>query len=377
MSTAIPLTRLQRELLGEFYSLPPRKILLAKKARDVVWKSFIEGRSMPQHLGLQTKCPALAAEISKSLASGNLVQSAVFSECVYAQALADQFGLTEFAIYAMNPRLVNANVEVLLRSYNLVPRYIYSNLDGSRLLIQAGGNGGVDGALISVIDNNIFTIEFKEPVAKTSEADLPKYGEDGCLRLTDEWAGRYPQFVPMMLEQIEQNLNFWTVSGSNVHGFTPASVQQAVSENYAGKKFADVICTEDTNGILTMVPSNQAHLWADVRGEIRPAGRNPYTVWTPRKLESYVSALSGSVAGGVVRLPMSSLVSAKPRGGTGISRFKISPIFFVRAVDVRDDAGTAVFLLKKVKQLNPTISAHMNFRGLEAGRVRAYYSGGF
>lgn len=376
MSIAIPLTKLQAELMEDFYSLPLRKVLFPKRERDALWKSFKNTRLLPRNFDPGGSCPALAAEIAKALTAGQNLQSAIFSECVYAQALADHFGLTEFASCAANPRWLTGSVEALLRSYNLVARYLYKNTEGSRILIQAGGNGGVDGALISVIDNNIFTIEFKEPVSKVSELDLPKYAEDGNLLLTDDWAGKYPHFLPMIREQIALGLNFWVASGANVHGFTPASVQQAVSENYTGKKFADVICTEDSRGFLTMVPANQAHHWAKVKGEIRPAGRNPNSVWTPSKLESIVAQSGGTVAAGVVCMPLSGLVPAAPRGGTGISRYKISPIFLVRTADVTQHDGSARFLLSHVRQNRPTISAHMDFKGLKADNVMAYYLGG-
>ena len=75
--------------------------------------------------------------------------------------------------------MINKNIKALLKSYSLVPRYVYYNSDKSRMLIQAGGCNGIDSALITVMDLNIYTIEFKEQGAKASEPDLPKYGEDG------------------------------------------------------------------------------------------------------------------------------------------------------------------------------------------------------
>ena len=271
---------------------------------------------------------------------------------------------------------LTAPLENLIASYGLVTRYMYRNASGSRMLIQAGGHGGVDGMLISVIDNNVFTIEFKEPGAKTSEPDLPKYGEDGMIVLTDAWAGRYPQFVPMMLEQMTPPLNFFERAGTNVHSFSPSSIRAAVSENYAGKKFADVICVEDRAEYLTMLPANQAHLWADTRGEIRPAGRNHYQVFTPRRLQHEIDRLGASVDRGMVKVSAEKLEAVGPRGGTGISRYKITPLFFVRARDVNTTRGIAEFKLADVRQLNPTISAHMFFRGLDVQAVRAHYLGG-
>ena len=72
--------------------------------------------------------------------------------------------------------------------------------------------------------------------------------------------------------------------GSNVHDFDPRSVNAAVTKNYQAKKFADVLCTEDKDTRLVMLPINQAQLWAKTEGEIRPAGRNHYAVWTPNAL---------------------------------------------------------------------------------------------
>lgn len=91
------------------------------------------------------------------------------------------FNLNLFINCFENPNFINEDIRKLLLSYNLVPRYIYSSLDKKRMLIQAGGYGGIDSALITVVDLVIYTIEFKEPYAKTSEPDLPKYEEDGNL----------------------------------------------------------------------------------------------------------------------------------------------------------------------------------------------------
>ncbi|QWC15828.1 hypothetical protein KKR89_16440 [Cellulomonas dongxiuzhuiae] len=374
MPPRIPLTRSQEELISEFYSLPIRRLLLTKQRRDQVWRDFKAQRRLPSNLHLEREGPALVAELEKAVQSGRNIQSAVFSECVYAQALADHFSLTEFTNYTLRPRWLTTDIEALLASYNLFARYIYSNAQATRMLIQAGGHGGVDGALISVVDRNVYTIEFKEPSSKTSEPDLPKYGEDGLLTITDEWRVRYPQFVRMVEDA--KGLNFFDVAGSNYHDFLLESIQVAVTENYSGKKFADVICTEDDFGNLAMIPSNQAGRWADTKGEIRPAGRNHYEVWTPGHLAKTIESLGGTVHNGAVQVPLRRLATATARGGgIAISRYKISPLYFVRAVDVVVHGGAAEFSLANVKQLKPTIAAHMFFRGLNAASVRDYYLG--
>lgn len=376
MTSPIPLTRAQSEVITEFYSVDLHSVLLAKKSRDALWRSFKENRTISAALNLSEKCPALEAELTKALDSGKNVQSAVFSECVYAQALADVMKLGEFINYSPDSRWLPSNIEALVASYGLFIRYIYSDSNRSRLLIQAGGHGGVDGALISVLDLNVYTIEFKEPYAKTSEPDLPRYGEDGFLVSTPEFDRDNPQFASMLEEQLLKRLNFWKCLGHNVNDFASESLFQAVTENYAGKKFADVICTEDSNGFLTMIPANQTPTWADLEGEIRPAGRNSYPVWTPKTLEREILNVGGTVDGENVFMPITSLTTSAPRGGQGISRYKINSVFFVRAANVIVEGSGASFPLGKVLQLKPTITAKMKFRDLDAGQVRDHYLSG-
>lgn len=373
----MPLTKDQTELLREFYAIPLRRVLLTKPERDTLWESFKETRSILTALPrLEDRCPALRAEVTRSLASGKNVQSAVFSECVYAQALADQFGLGVFINYNRDSHGLSAGVREILETNGLVPRYVYTNDARSRLLVQAGGHGGVDAALISVVDKSAFLIEFKEPGAKTSEADLPKYEEDGNLVTTTKFEEKYPQFVAMMREQLEKGLNFWERAGSNINDFSPESLVKAVTGNYGGEKFAHVICTEDAAGNLTMLPPDHVHMWADLQGEIRPAGRNRYRTWTPHRLIESIAAVGGKVDNGRARIPVWEMSTVKPRGGTGVSRYKISPLFFVYATDVTLDGTFVTFSVAHVWQLNPTIAAKMFFKGLDAKAVRDQYRGG-
>lgn len=369
------LTSSQIHLLGEFYTRPLQQITLSKKQRQEIWHGFKNERILAEYEWLLECCPALFAELKKAVDSDNLIQSAVFSECVYAQALASMFGLTEFTNYLQSPAGISEAVLQLLHSQGLVVRYVYKNSSGSRILIQAGGNGGVDSALVSIQDNRLFTIEFKEPAAKSPEPDLPKYGEDGLLTQSGVFCATYPQFASMIEEQIAHGLNFFAHMGSNANNFTVESVKVAVIESYNGQKFADVICTEDSRGYLTMMPANHAHVWASLQGEIRPSGRNHYQVWTPKKLASYLVGLGASIVNDSVTVPANQLKAVPPRGGKGISRYKINPLFFVRASDVSFSENVAEFQVSDVRQLNPTIAAKMFFKKLDARKVKKYYEG--
>jgi hypothetical protein len=373
MTTSNALSKDQADLLNRFYSIDISQVPLRKSARDSIWESFKKTKQIENEIHLLNTCPALVAELHKSIDTGNNVQSAVFSECVYAQTIANHFRLPIFRNQSASPFDFLKTEVTELNKMGLTARYTYSNKEETLILVQAGGSGGVDSALIFRKEGKVFAIEFKEPGAKTTEADLPKYGEDGFLKPSDAFTKKHPQFTSMIEEQFAKDLNFFEAQGSNINVFSKESLKVAVNGNYQGIKFADAICTEDSLGNLTIIPSDQIDKWATIEGEIRPAGRNPYKVWTPIHLRKKLSELGGKESNGTASLPMKVLVPAKPRGGTGISRYKIDSLFFVRALDVEVKGSLAVFNVGDVRQLNPTITAKMFFKNLNARDVKTYY----
>lgn len=369
----IPLTKQQMEIMKEFYSVPPKKIAFNKSKRNVLWKKAMARSFEIDFDMLKEKCPALEHQIRRSYETGNNIQSAVFSECVYAKTFADIMGLQEFFNCYENKNCIPEAISALLSSYSLVPRYVYSSYDKRRMLIQAGGCDGIDSALITVKDLQIYTIEFKEPGAKTSEPDLPKYKEDGILRLTEEWLGKYPQFKRMLEEQ--EGLNFFEVMGRNVNNFSKESINIAVSNNYLGKKkYADVICTEDVKGNLVMIPTNQVSIWAETEGEIRPAGRNHYKVWTPKALRKFLTQKGADINENTVRINKGNLNERRERGGNRrMSGYKITPLFFIYLNDCAETDGVIVFDINNVRQLNPTVAGKMFFKNLLYSDVKKFY----
>ncbi len=368
--SVIPLTKLQKEIMREFYSYSPLKVIYNKKERKKLWDTA----SSKQDINLEKirgNCPALAHQIEKSYESGHNIQSAVFSECVYAQTFANMFNLKIFTNCFENHSFIPEDVLNLLKSYSLYPRYAYSNDDKSRMLIQAGGCNGIDSALITVIDLNIYTIEFKEPGAKTSEPDLPKYKEDGNILITDEFLKRYPQFKQMLEEQ--KSLNFFEKMGSNENNFSVESVNIAVTNNYT-KKYADVVCTEDSDGYLVMMPANQISMWGEIVGEIRPAGRNSYYVWTPNALKRFIEEKGGVIKDGIVSINRNNLSLRKERGRKSkVSGYKINSLFFIYMAQCTNNGEIVSFPLSKVKQLNPTIAGKIFFKNLRYHEVKNYY----
>lgn len=372
MNNEIPMTKSQKDIMREFYEKRPTRVVFNKKERNALWRMATKRDGKIDFENLKQKCPALEHQVKRSYETGKNIQSAVFSECVYAQTIANMFELNVFVNCYENTDYIPKKVVNFLDSYRLVPRYVYANENKSRMLIQAGGCDGVDSALVTVVDDLIFyTIEFKEQGAKTGEPDLPKYGEDGLLITNEKWLLKNPQFKEMLEEQ--KGLNFFEVKGHNINNFSSKSIALAVS-NVGVNKIITVICTEDKNGLLVMLPSNQAFMWAETEGEIRPAGRNHYNVWTPCALRNFLKELKAEFDGDMVTIDKSLLKERKERGGDGKpSGYKLTPLFFIYSKDCINCGNLITFNISKVRQLNPTIAGKMFFSTLDYYEVREYY----
>jgi hypothetical protein len=374
MIEPLPMNIEQLKIMKEFYATPEVNVPLVKSERSKVWDDFVKNRDIKYISHLEQKIPALYAEMEKALHHGRNIQPAVFSECAYTQALAQKLALFVFEKNLENSRLdfesKLPNSEAL---NNLTVRYSYTNSEGTKTLYQAGGASGVDCGYHLKVQNELTWIEMKEPYARTSEPDLPKYGEDGYIISSNSFERSYPQFKAMLEEQLEKSLNVFEHVGHNISEFSSSSIEKAVTENYSGEKLAHVICTEDEDGMLVMLPSHHVPFWAKLEGEIRPSGRNSYGVWTPVRLLEVLEGLGAVVEGNLVKVPTSSLKTSKARGSNKVSRYKINPFFFVRESNVENEGLFCTFSISAVKQLNPSITAKMNFKGLKISKVKEYY----
>jgi hypothetical protein len=369
------LTDLQKKVLAKFYSAPNKKLSYDQVQRRRIWDNFVKTRKITDLEEIKVKTPALYEEVARALVKGKNIQSAVFSECVYTQELARIFALGDFEnnVEKGRPQIDFSKLENS-KFNELTIRYTYHNTDKTNFLFQAGGAGGVDCALYSKIDNEVSMIELKEPYARTSDPNLPKYGEDGILLKSERFAKKYPQLMPMLEEQLDSGLNVFDHLGSNVSNFSPVNIEKAVSENYSGEKFADFICTEDESGFLVMLRSKDVSRWATLEGELRPSGRNKAKVWTPRRLVAVLEAKGARISDSKVEILSSELKPANARGGSQVSRQKIDPAFFIYLKDLKEVGPNSIFDIKNVWQLIPSITAKMNFKGLKLGDVKSYYS---
>lgn len=381
------LSQSQADFMKAFYSGEQVTVPFAKAERRLIDLNFKKTRQVDSSLDLDDKCPAFKAEMEKVLLSNKNIQGAVFSECVYVQALAQKLNLGLFVNLAkerinpakerfgIDPFTFGIAISSVLKEHNLSPRYLFTNSGRSKVLIQAGGNNGVDCAYIDLVNGQYFTIELKEAYSKTPEPDLPKYSENGKMIVTEEFLDKYPQFASMLEDTFARDLNYFVHAGKNFNKFTQSSVESAANESYTGSKSADVVCTEDKDGILVMLPAHHIGNWADLEGEIRPAGRNRYALWTPKWFISYVTDLGGSVNGNQVSLPLGKVNSINQRGGMKASGYKIGSLFYVKGISCALSGNIIQFSLDNVMQLNPTIAVKMNFKKINYKQVKDFYFG--
>jgi hypothetical protein len=369
-----PLTVKQRTILSEFYTATNHEIVVKKSDRTKIWDDFVVNRKTNQYSYLEEMVPAFFLELNKALTNGKNLQSAVFSECVYAQSLAENFLLSNFTnLLESKETSLKENTIQTIKQTGMAVRYCYSNSEETKLLLQAGSAKSVDCAWISKNGESATMIEFKEQYARTSEPDLPKYGEDGKLISSEKFDNKYPQFRQMLAEQIDKGLNVFEHLGSNEHKFSTESILFAVLNNYNGNKFADVICTEDNSGFLVMLPTQHVAHWARLEGEIRPSGRNKYKVWTPKHLLKCLQEKDAVIENGSVTIPLHEIEITTERGGSKTNRCKINPLYFVRFKDAYVSKQSVTFKLQSVWQLNPSISTKMNFMGIKFDEVKKFY----
>ena len=123
-----------------------------------------------------------------------------------------------------------------------------------------------------------------------------------------------------------------------------------------------------------MMPVNQISIWANLEGEIRPAGRNHYKVWTPKALKRFLENMGASIEENTVCIKKEKLQPRRERGGNGrISGYKINPLFFVYIRDCYEKDSLISFNIDSVRQLKPTITGKMFFEKLSYNNVKKYY----
>lgn len=307
------------------------------------------------------KSNSVKTEVKRQFYSKKLLQSGTLCECVLAQTIADMYGLDCFAdIFHSYIRDLPANIIYKLRDDNnkILCRYIYySKENRNTFLIQYGNPTRYDADLY--IDNQKIKLEFKDKIARAGEKET-EYDEQGKLIYTEKFAAENPDYIPL-IEKFNQETSMIHLNG-NYKNLTEKSKRDMLKSYFENLGF-EVLISIDHNDCLLAVTKDcidgdeETEIISLEGSEIRHSGKNPYTVFTPHLLEQSIEKIGGTIMGEFVSIPANNM-GKRIRNGKITGR-KISKLFFVFERDVEPVQENYVFSLNNVKQLKPTICAHM------------------
>lgn len=299
-------------------------------------------------------------------------QGGMLTECVFADYLARVLGA--------NATYVNCDQEDISRYADVVdavteripralPRFMMQSADGRTTIVQLGGPNATDCAIVG--DGRLLACcEFKDKTAKAGEFDLME-DEDGKLvadeKTLDEMMEQMPSIIPI-IDDFNANDSLHNHIGHNIK--LSEAEQRKIFHDYIHRGQIDAIMTfgKDDRPVLIDTHNDALDQCIQTRGgEIRTAGRNHKSVFTPKYLEQTIANSEAFHDNGNGSYSIAETVAeraslfVKKRGGTDVSRLRISNVFFVPIKDVRHDGnGLLTFRIKDVRQLKPTISAHLS-----------------
>lgn len=299
-------------------------------------------------------------------------QGGVLTECVFADYLARTL--------KANDKYVNCEKDpteqyedviktVTDRMPQALPRFIMQSEDGDTSVIQLGGPNATDCAIVR--DGQIVACcEFKDKAAKAGEFDLME-DEDGKLVIDSKTKATIEEQMPSIIPVIEDfNDNDSTLNHIGYNVRLGEDVQREMFHDYIKRGGIDAIMTFGVDDKPVLIDTHSDILDECIPtkgGEIRTAGRNHKAVFTPKRLEKTLRQSDVFKENGCDTFTIladdaeQNNLFVKKRGGTEISRLKISNVFYVPIKKVTQDSdGTLSFKVSDVQQLKPTISAHLS-----------------
>jgi hypothetical protein len=306
---------------------------------------------------------AAKAEFAKQFSKQQALQPAILNECFVIQTVANLLELEYFIDADDNRDNVPAHLLTSLikakggELEGQFPRYIYHGSKSGVVLLQYGDSSSIDAIFVN--EGFRIRLEIKDSKAKMGEYDLD-YKEDGKLIPSEKIKNELPGFLKY-IEKFNTVTDVYKMAGSNYkigNEIDKDTADELVSATYKTKKL-DLYLLQDSSKIFAL-PSTHLLDNIDISGsEIRMAGRNNYTVFTPNNLKLVLSAQGAKVDGDLVSMLYNASNERKGRGMTKITRYDINSLYFLKINDVKISAGYVSFELSKVRQKKPTISMHV------------------
>lgn len=359
------------KFIQDVYSKPNKTILSSKEIKQIekLYKenyktvnTFSEFLSLDPEIGKKIKrVNGVREEIKRQLKDKKQLQTGTICECVLAQTIANMYNLNCFAdIFHTYVRDLPANILNRLRGDNnkILCRYIYYNKnDLTTFLIQYGNPTRYDADLY--LDNKIVKLEFKDRVARAGERETA-YDENGKLIYDEKFATQNSEYIPL-IEKFNSETNMIDLDG-NYKNFDEKSKRGILKSYFDNLGFEAFVSIDNKNQLIAItkdcVETQDGLEILSLKGsEIRNSGKNPYAVFTPILLETSINKINGIMDGEDVIIPVENMLDRKNNGK--ITGKKINRLFFVFLKDIKKEGENYVFKLNKVRQLKPTLSAHV------------------
>lgn len=320
------------------------------------------------------KVKGIKVEIERQFKNKKLLQTGTLCECVLAQTIAKMYELDCFAdVFHTYIRELPANIVYKLRDDDnkILCRYIYYNKDDTdTFLIQYGNPTRYDADLY--VNNQKVRLEFKDKVARAGEKET-EYNEEGKLIYTEKFAEENPDYIPL-IEKFNSETNMIDLNG-NYKDFDEME-KNALLKAYFENLGFEVLVSIDSNNRLIAITEDCIEIEEGPEiislegSEIRNSGKNDYAVFTPRLLEKSIEKDDGIIRDDIVIIPHENMDNRSNNGV--ITGKKINKLFFVRIQNINDENGNYMFSIKSVRQLKPTLCAHMQIIAPRSALVEYY-----
>lgn len=307
--------------------------------------------------------PAAFCELKKQFEKKMALQPSILTECFIAQTLANFWGLDKFEDLDAKGFIPSEISNILFGIKNKRDgasfRYIYFNDKADFVLVQCGDSSTIDAVFIK--EKIGIRIEFKEELAKINEVDIPSYGDDGKLVVSDDFKTKYPYYAPFV-EIFNQKTNVFEMIGHNFNlvDYLDEENSKKIIESIVDAKFINAYVLLKGNTLIPVLGRNLHSSVGFSGSEIRTAGKNAKKLWSVDFAKNEISRLGGKIADGKVFLPLNEKMYVTGRGMDIVTRYKINPLIFVRIEYTQVEGGIISFDFEKIEQLKPTISLHLS-----------------
>lgn len=334
---------------------------------------------------------AIKDYIKKQYKEEKALQPGIIAECCCLQTLAKSLGFNKYINLEETP--LSSIPDVFVKHLQLrtgenskgtLARYGYYK-DYNSCLIQYGNPDVADGSIL-YCDKEIL-LEIKDLPARLMETDL-YYDENGKIIISDNLRENFPEYIKY-IEKFNKETSIFEKLGSNYPLFNSIESQKEghkLLESFFKTTRIDFFLVFTDRELLLIKTEdflftfeNGSSLFTLDTSEIRTSGKNYVNIFTPIYLKNILEkykVIYDIVNPDLCMLPKNSdILGLKTGRGQGDkkTRLALNQSFFIKIEDVEETDNYFIFPFKKIKQVKPNISLHINTKKSSKDIVKELY----